>query len=84
MNNYLCCKQYLNPMRQLTISVPDNLYDSVLDLFKHIPKVTIQEEEEFKVPEWQKKIVRERIKKFKKNPKKVFSQKEVDKRIKLG
>ena len=72
-----------NTMKQLTINIPDNLYASVVELFKHIPKVTIQEQADIEIPEWQKKIVRERVKKFKKNPKKVFPQKQVDKLVKL-
>ena len=49
-------------MKHLTIGIPDNLYNSILALFKHIPSVTITEEEEFVIPQWQKNIVRERIK----------------------
>lgn len=61
-------------MKQLTINIPDNLYASVVELFKHIPKVTIQEEADFEIPEWQKKIVRERIKNAKPENFKSYSE----------
>mgnify|MGYP000381765243 CR=1 FL=1 len=49
-------------MKYITLGIPDNLYTFVLDIFKHIPQATIKEEAEFEVREWQKKIVRKRIK----------------------
>lgn len=44
-------------MKQVTISIPDNLYKSFMQLFKHIPEVTISETKEFVVSEEQKKLL---------------------------
>ncbi len=74
-------------MKQITINVPENKLNFFIELVNSLgfTKSSIKEEaDDITVPEWQKKIVRERVKKFKKNPQKVFSQKEVDKQIKLG
>lgn len=69
-----------NSMKHLTISIPDNLYSSFLKLVKHLPDVTIREEEDFTVPEWQKEIVRQRIKNAK--PENFKSYSEVQKNLK--
>ena len=49
-------------MKQVTISIPDKLYNSFLELFKHIPEISISEEKRFAVSERQKKIVDHRRK----------------------
>ncbi len=55
-------------MKQVTISIPNNLYTSFLELFKHIPDVTIIQEEDSVVPEWHKNIVRKRLADAKAHP----------------
>jgi hypothetical protein len=57
-----------NLMKQVTISIPNNLYASLIELFKHIPDVTIVEEENSIVPEWHKSIVRKRLADAKAHP----------------
>ena len=49
-------------MKQLTVTIPDSFYDSFVDFFKHIPNVSIEENEIEEVPEWQQKMVLDRIK----------------------
>jgi hypothetical protein len=44
-------------MKQVTINIPDKLYISFLELFKHIPDITIAEEKEFSITEKQKKTL---------------------------
>ena len=48
-------------MRHLTIGIPDQLYASFVELFKHIAEVTIAEEE-IVLTEKQKKILDQRRK----------------------
>ena len=48
-------------MRHLTIGVPDKLYASFVELFKHMPEVTIAEEE-IVLTEKQKEILDQRRK----------------------
>lgn len=52
-------------MKHLSVKIPDSLYQSFLDFFKHIPNVVITEQHEEKIPKWQQKIVLDRIKKEK-------------------
>ena len=49
-------------MKQLTVTLPDEFYDSFIAFFKHIPDVTIAEKKECEVPLWQQEMVLERIK----------------------
>ena len=56
-------------MKYVTIGIPDQQYASVIKLVKSLPDVTINEEEDFTVPEWQKEIVRQRMLDHEKNPK---------------
>jgi hypothetical protein len=49
-------------MRQLTVTIPDTFYDSFIDFFKHVPEVSINENKESDVPQWQQDIVLERMK----------------------
>ena len=49
-------------MKQLTVTLPDEFYDSFIAFFKHIPDVTIAEKKECEVPLWQQELVLERIK----------------------
>ncbi|MGA9637000.1 hypothetical protein [Flavobacterium sp.] len=49
-------------MKQLTVTIPDSFYDSFVDFFKHIPNVSIEENEIEEVSEWQQKMVLDRIK----------------------
>ncbi len=50
-------------MRHLSVTIPDSLYNSFIDFFKHVPEVIINEETEDGIPEWHKKIVLDRINK---------------------
>jgi hypothetical protein len=49
-------------MRQLTVTIPDEFYDSFIEFFKHIPDVSIKEKGKNEVPLWQQEIVLERLK----------------------
>ena len=49
-------------MRQLTVTIPDDFYKTFIAFFKHIPNVVIDEKETIEVPEWQQKLVLERMK----------------------
>jgi hypothetical protein len=55
-------------MKQVTINIPNHLYTSFLELFKHIPDVTIVEAGNSSVPEWHKTIVRKRLADAKAHP----------------
>jgi len=48
-------------MRQLTVTIPDDFYKTFIAFFKHIPNVVIDEKETIEVPEWQQKLVLERM-----------------------
>lgn len=50
-------------MRQLTVTIPDDFYKTFVAFFKHIPDVVIEENTD--VPEWQQKLVLDRIKEAK-------------------
>ncbi len=52
-------------MKHLSVKIPDSLYQSFIDFFKHMPNVTITEQHEGEIPQWQQKIVLDRIKKEK-------------------
>lgn len=49
-------------MRQITISIPDKLYNSFMELFKHIPDLKISETEKIVITDKQKKILDQRRK----------------------
>lgn len=49
-------------MRQLTVTIPDDFYKTFIAFFKHMPDVLIDEREVNEVPEWQQKLVLERLK----------------------
>ena len=49
-------------MKQVTISIPDKLYNSFIELFKHIPDVKIAESEKIILTESQKKTLDHRRK----------------------
>ncbi|PJA09947.1 MAG: hypothetical protein COX70_00300 [Flavobacteriales bacterium CG_4_10_14_0_2_um_filter_32_8] len=52
-------------MKHLSVKIPDSLYQSFMDFFKHIPNVVITEQLDEEIPTWQQKIVLDRIKKEK-------------------
>lgn len=49
-------------MRQLTVTIPDSFYETFISFFKHIPEVSINENEVNEVPLWQQEMVLERMK----------------------
>ena len=49
-------------MRQLTVTVPDEFYETFISFFKHIPDVYINENAANEVPLWQQEMVLERMK----------------------
>ncbi len=49
-------------MRQLTITIPDDFYDTFINFLKYIPNVSIDENLEDEIPLWQQEMVLERIK----------------------
>jgi Putative addiction module component len=66
-------------MKELTITFPEEIYDSVVSLLKQIPNVTLDENES--IPEWHKKILDERFKQFNENPLEGIPLKEAKKRL---
>jgi hypothetical protein len=49
-------------MRQLTVTIPDEFYETFISFFKHIPDVSINENASNEVPLWQQEMVLERMK----------------------
>jgi len=49
-------------MRQLTVTIPDDFYETFVNFFKHIPEVSIDDENISEVPLWQQEMVLERVK----------------------
>ena len=39
-------------MRQLTVTIPDDFYETFVSFFKHIPDVSIDENIENEIPLW--------------------------------
>lgn len=66
-------------MRQLTVTIPDEFYDTFISFFKHIPDVSIDENASNEVPLWQQEMVLERMKNAK--PEDYISWEESKKRL---
>jgi hypothetical protein len=49
-------------MRQLTVTIPDDFYETFISFFKHIPDVSIAENTTNEVQLWQQEMVLERMK----------------------
>ena len=49
-------------MRQLTVTIPDDFYETFVSFFKHVPNVSIDETASNEVPLWQQEMVLERMK----------------------
>ena len=49
-------------MRQLTVTIPDDFYETFINFFKHVPEVSIDDDNICEVPLWQQEMVLERIK----------------------
>ncbi|MEP6803656.1 MAG: hypothetical protein ABI892_03965 [Flavobacterium sp.] len=49
-------------MRQLTVTIPDDFYETFVSFFKHIPDVSINENTGNEIPLWQQEMVLERMK----------------------
>lgn len=49
-------------MRQLTVTIPDDFYETFISFFKHIPDVSINENTMNEIPLWQQEMVLDRIK----------------------
>ncbi|WET00642.1 hypothetical protein P0R33_12765 [Flavobacterium sp. YJ01] len=49
-------------MRQLTVTIPDDFYETFISFFKHVPDVSIDENVENEIPLWQQEMVLDRIK----------------------
>ncbi len=48
-------------MRQLTVTIPDDFYETFISFFKHVPDVSIDENVENEIPLWQQEMVLDRI-----------------------
>jgi hypothetical protein len=68
-------------MRQLTVTIPDDFYETFISFFKHIPEVSINENEVNEVPLWQQEMVLERMKNAK--PEDYVDARESVQRLKL-
>ena len=66
-------------MRQLTVTIPDDFYETFVSFFKHIPDVSINETQENEIPLWQQEMVLERMKNAK--PEDYISWEESKKRL---
>lgn len=66
-------------MRQLTVTIPDDFYDTFISFFKHVPDVSIDEKVENEIPLWQQEMVLDRIKNAK--PEDYISWEESKKRL---
>lgn len=66
-------------MKQLTVTIPDDFYETFISFFKHIPDVSIDENASNEVPLWQQEMVLERIKNAK--PEDYISWEESKKRL---
>jgi hypothetical protein len=69
----------LNKMKDLTISLPDEIYDFVVNLLKQIPNVILNEEDD--IPEWHKDILDTRYAEFLNNPNNGSSFQELKSRL---
>ncbi|MDW8849507.1 hypothetical protein SD960_05330 [Flavobacterium sp. MMLR14_040] len=49
-------------MRQLTVTIPDDFYETFVSFFKHVPDVSIDENITNEIPLWQQQMVLERLK----------------------
>ena len=49
-------------MRQLTVTIPDDFYETFISFLKRIPNVSIDENTENEIPLWQQEMVLERMK----------------------
>jgi hypothetical protein len=58
-------------MRERTVSIPDNIFDSVKNMLELIPDLKVMENDS--IPEWHKVILDERLADFEKNPKEGIS-----------
>ena len=65
---------------KITLDIPENKYQFFLELIKSLNFITV-EDRELTIPEWQKKIVRDRIKNTK--PEDYLSWEEVEKQFKF-
>lgn len=66
-------------MRQLTVTIPDDFYETFISFFKHVPDVSINENVDNEIPLWQQEMVLERIKDSK--PEDYISWEESKKRL---
>lgn len=49
-------------MKQVTLNIPDEYYESFLTYLKETPSISIENESENGVPKWQQELVLNRIK----------------------
>ena len=66
-------------MRQLSVTIPDDFYETFISFFKHVPEVSIHENTSDEVPLWQQEMVLERMKNAK--PEDYISWEESKKRL---
>lgn len=66
-------------MRQLTVTIPDDFYETFISFFKHVPDVSINETTVNEIPLWQQEMVLERMKNAK--PEDYISWEESKKRL---
>jgi len=49
-------------MKQLTVTIPDDFYETFISFIKHIPDVSIDENVTNEIPLWQQEMVLEHMK----------------------
>lgn len=49
-------------MRQLTVTIPDDFYETFINFLKYIPNVSIEDNNAIEIPMWQQEMVLERLK----------------------
>lgn len=68
-------------MRQVTVNIPDEFYESFMTYLKETPSISIETESENGVPYWQQELVLNRIKNSK--PEDYIDAREALNRLKL-
>jgi hypothetical protein len=53
-------------MRTVTVTIPDNFYQTFIEFFKHIPDAKV-EEDDMDIPTWHKQILDERAETYEKS-----------------
>ena len=70
-------------MKQITINIPDNKFNFVMELFNNIDFIEVNQEHIEEIPESHKNIVRERVNKSNDDPSRLLSWDEAKLKLKV-